>query len=297
MNKRIVSSACAAAVLSFTVAMAQTTSSQPRGQNPTTGSTQGTERTQTQTRTQTNRARPGTQQVVISGCIARGTAANQTGQYMLNNAMMSNNNQTAAVAPGGSVNVSGNVSEGGVEATGTVAGGVAQPTTTENDQTPATTRGANGGTIGTSGRPIEDQHTQAGQGNQSGQSGQTTQSGQSTQSGQTTQSGRTTTRQPDASQSGDQTRRGTATGTAGTRSDTRTGSVDAHASTASSYMLVPGRTDLSMWVGQHVEITGRLVTTGNRTTGTTGTTGSAQSANNAQRLQVVSVRAVPGNCL
>jgi hypothetical protein len=65
-------------------------------------------------------------------------------------------------------------------------------------------------------------------------------------------------------------------------------------------MLVPGRTNLSMWVGQHVEVTGVVVSNAggnNRSTGTTGTTGSPQSANTMQRLQVVSVRAIPGNCL
>jgi hypothetical protein len=224
MSKAIVSSACAAAVLSLTVAMAQT-------QTP---------------RTQTNRSpRADSPQVVISGCVARGTGANQAGQYLLNNAVMANA-ATGQIGAAGAVDVNGKVNTGFVgTTTGTIASDV-RPTT-ESDETPAraaTTEGA----VGTSG----------------------------------------------------QTRRETGA-TGGRTSGTTTGSVDAHASAnPSSYMLVPGRTNLSMWVGQRVEVTGVVVSNAggdNRSTGTTGTTGSPQSANTMQRLQVVSVRPIPGNCL
>ena len=254
MSKRIVSSACAAAVLSFAVATAQTTTDQSRRQYPTTGSTQGTTRTQTQStpRTPTNRgARAEAQQVVISGCVARGTAANQAGQYLLNNAVMANI-ATGQIGAAGSVDVNGNVNGGFVETTGTIAGGVTQTPGTENDQTPASERAATSGAVGTSGHEADNQ-----------------------------------------------TRRETGA-TGGRTSGTTAASADAHASAnPSSYMLVPGRTDLSMWVGQHVEVTGRVVSNagGNRTTGTTGTTASAQSANAMARLQVISVRPIPGNCL
>lgn len=201
MSKRLVSSACAAAVLSFAVAMAQTTG----------------------TRVPTDRAnRADTKPVSILGCVARGTAANQAGQFVLNNASMS----TAATGQVGigQVGPAGSVGAGGIEAVGTLPGGVTGATSTDHPRTlePAP--------VGTSGREPEGQ---IGQGGKAGQN------------------------RP----------------------------VDAHetSGTATSYVLIPGRTNLSMWVGQRVEVTGTI--------------GSAPSAGSMPRLQVVSVRPVQGNCL
>jgi len=167
MSKRLVSSACAAAVLSFAVAMAQTAG----------------------TRAPADRAN--TKPVAILGCVARGTAANQTGQFVLNNASMS-------TGTAGQVGSAGSVGAGGVEAVGIIPGGVTGATSTDHPRTLEPVP------VGTSG-------------------------------------------------------------------------------TATSYVLIPGRTNLTMWVGQRVEVTGNI--------------GSAPSAGNMPRLQVVSVRPVQGNCL
>ena len=169
MSKRLISSACAA-VLSFAVAMAQTAG----------------------TRTPTDRAnRTDTKPVAILGCVARGPAVNQIGQFVLNNASMS----TGATGQAGSA---GSVGAGGVEAVGIIPGGVTGATSTDHPRT------------------LEPEPV--------GPSG-----------------------------------------------------------TATSYVLIPGRTNLTMWVGQRVEVTGTI--------------GSAPSAGNMPRLQVVSVRPVQGNCL
>lgn len=170
MSKRLVSSACAAAVLSFAIAMAQTAG----------------------TRAPADRAnRADTKPVAILGCVARGTAANQTGQFVLNNASMSTGTT-------GQIGSAGSVGADGVEAVGIIPGGVTGATSTDHPRTLEPVP------VGTSG-------------------------------------------------------------------------------TATSYVLIPGRTNLTMWVGQRVEVTGTI--------------GSAPSAGSMPRLQVVSVRPVQGNCL
>jgi hypothetical protein len=220
MSKHISSSACAAAVLSLTVAMAQTAAQDTRT------------------------ARADAQELTVTGCVARGTGANQAGQFMLNNAVASNmpTSQIGAVS-----NVDARAA--GVEATGTVAGGVAQPSTTESDQTPATERGTHGahGAVGTSG------HEDPGPARRE-------------------------------------------TGATGGRTDSRTSSSVAAHPSAPAYVLIAGRDTLSKWVGQRVEITGRIAGA-NHPTGPAGTTGTAPSAASTPRLQVTSVRPVPGNCL
>jgi hypothetical protein len=213
MKKRIVSSACAAAVLSLAIAMAQATD------------TQGTGRTPPETRTQ---------EIMITGCIARMTGANPPGQFVLNNALMSP--KTAA-------------SVGTAVPEAIIAGGVTRSTSTENPQA-GITQNPEPGAVGTSGREPNDQTRRPGQAGQARRNGP--------------------------------------------------------ADTPSSYVLIAGRNDLSMWVGQRVEVTGTIVSsaggssandTRHRGTGTTGTTGSTPSATVMPRLQVQSVKAVQGNCI
>ena len=124
MNNRIVISSCAAALLSMTIASAQTANQTPT-QSPVQGSTQGiTGQTRVGTDTQT-----GTQ-ITLTGCIAReseqtntlggalGTGVGAGNEFVLANAMNARSGATASAQIAGGV--SGSTSTGRTpSATGT----------------------------------------------------------------------------------------------------------------------------------------------------------------------------------
>jgi hypothetical protein len=109
MNNRLVLSSCAAAILSLTVAAAQTTTQTPT-QSPVQGSTQGT----------TGQVRVGTgseasTQVTVTGCVVResehtnarggvlGTGAGAGNEFVLANVMTGRNDATARAQIAGGV--------------------------------------------------------------------------------------------------------------------------------------------------------------------------------------------------
>ena len=235
MRKRIVTAACAASVLSLSLATAQTTNTQSGAQG---------------TRANTAASQ---QDTTVVGCVARGAGGTtQNATFMLNN-VQAGASATAAAGVGGSTSARSGTSASGTAGTTAGTGG-----------TTATTGGS-----ATSGTGTDQNDSTAGSG-----SGQTT-----TATGQ---------------------RPGNATGNATANTGNTSGNATAHTNSM-SYMLVAGANqNLANYVGQRVEIRGRMVGDAGENRANTSTPAAGASnertANNSSRFQVTSVRAIGGTC-
>lgn len=282
-----IASACAAAVLSFSVVSAQTYPQTPN-QQPTTRSAPATKSGQrTTNRSVANSSQP----ITVTGCVMRGSRGSQTasagrttantGGWMLSNATMSNAaaNQTSSI--NSSTSRSGSPSKEGTSANnrnGTARSGVSGSTSTVVGTS---------GTNATIGGNIDTEAHGAGTLGATDQAGSTV--GAGVTAGVTSDADNPQNSQNRGTYGNEQNR-----GTYGSGQTTSGTSETGSAGAATSYQL-SGVTNPNEYSGKRVEITGTVINA--RAGASSRRSSNASSGNSAMpMLRVTSVRVLGENC-
>lgn len=260
MKKRVMFSSCAAAVLSMSVAAAQTTTQTPT-QSPVQGSTQGTSGQSRPTTGVTNAT-----SITVTGCVMResdytkarggalGTGVGAGNEFVLANAMTGAATRSAIDQP----------------SRGEVAPGVAGSTSSGRESAPTGTSGGVSAGAGATDQAGSRPGATAG-----------IDAGVSTNAGRTDAPAATSGADSTAGRSAADNSRQSPTATTGA------------ATTGMAYMLTGSREgDLAAHVGKRVEIVGTM-----EGATATGTSGQARSgAAEMREIDITSFRVVPGNC-